>query len=81
MEEKQTYCGMWVTRNGYIHHELFANGRYDEARGNNRSAYQGEYYIYENNIYYRDDTGFTADGIFIGKDELHHAGMIFFRQK
>lgn len=68
MEEKQTYCGMWVTRNGYIHHELFANWRYEKARGNNRSVYQGEY-----NIYYRDDTGFTSDGIFISKDELHHA--------
>ena len=43
--EPQThgYVGMWVTDNGDIRHELLDNGRYDEARGDRESAYQGRY--------------------------------------
>ena len=33
------YTGMWVTQDGYIRHHLLPNGRYDEARGNHKSAY------------------------------------------
>jgi hypothetical protein len=39
------YTGMWVTRDGHIRQELLPNGRYDEARGSRRSAYQGRYEV------------------------------------
>lgn len=71
------YVGMWVTADGYIRHELLPNGRYDEARGDRKSAYQGSYTIEGNHIEYVDDTGFTADGDF--KDGvLYHAGMVLY---
>jgi len=73
------YAGMWVTRDGYIRHELLPNGRYDEARGKRTSAYQGSYRVTGNHIDYADDTGFTADGEF--RDGiLYHAGMVLFRE-
>lgn len=75
------YVGMWVTPDGVIRQELLANGRYDEARGSRKSAYQGRYEIRGKEIFYWDDTGFTADGIFVSDDELHHGGMIFRREK
>ena len=79
--QSNTYVGMWVTADGRIRQELLPNGRYDEARGTRRSAYQGRYEIKGNEIDYWDDTGFTADGTFVSKDELHHGGMVFFREK
>jgi hypothetical protein len=75
------YLGMWVTGDGRIRQELLPNGRYDEARGNRRSAYQGRYQVTDNYIYYWDDTGFTADGTFVEDDVLHHGGMVFYREK
>ena len=74
------YVGMWVTADGHIRHELLPNGRYDEARGGRKSAYQGRYTITGNHIDYIDDTGFTADGDFID-GVLHHAGMLLTRAK
>lgn len=74
------YVGMWVTEDGHIQHQLLANGRYDEARGNRKSAYLGRYEIRGNHIDYWDDTGFTADGDFVDRDTLHHAGMILRRR-
>lgn len=74
------YVGMWITGDGRIRQELLANGRYDEARGERRSAYQGRYEVKGNQIDYWDDTGFTADGVFVDRDTLHHGGMIFFRE-
>lgn len=73
------YVGMWVTDDGRVRHELLANGRYDEARGNRESAYQGNYRLTGNHIDYVDDTGFTADGEFID-DVLYHGGMVLRRQ-
>ena len=73
------YLGMWVTKDGHIRQELLPNGRYDEARGTRRSAYQGRYEIRGNTIEYWDDTGFTADGEFVD-DVLHHGGMLFYRE-
>ncbi|UPK41202.1 Atu4866 domain-containing protein [Paenibacillus pabuli] len=74
------YVGMWVTKDGYVQHELLSNGRYDEARGNRKSAYQGRYSITGDYIKYVDDTGFTADGFF--KDSvLYHGGMVFYRKE
>jgi len=71
------YVGMWVTADRYIRHELLPNGRYDEARGNRKCAYQGKYTIEGNHIEYVDDTGFTADGDFID-GVLYHAGMVLY---
>ncbi len=75
------YVGMWVTPDGRIRHELLPNGRYDEARGTRESAYRGRYEVSGNRIEYWDDTGFTADGVFVSPDVLHHGGMIFHRRK
>jgi hypothetical protein len=74
------YVGMWVTVDGYIRHELLSNGRYDEARGDRKSAYQGRYIIEGDHIEYVDDTGFTADGDFID-GVLYHAGMILYLEE
>jgi len=79
-EKKQSYVGMWVTDDGYIRHELLPNGRYDEARGNRKSAYQGNYTITGNHIEYVDDTGFHADGDFIN-GVLYHASMVLRREE
>jgi Agrobacterium tumefaciens protein Atu4866 len=78
--QSHAYVGMWITADGHIRHNLLPNGRYDEARGNRESAYQGRYEIRGNHIFYWDDTGFTADGEFID-GVLHHAGMILYRKE
>gem|GEM_PF-997192 len=80
MEQTKDYIGMWVTKDGYIRQELLPNNRYDEARGNRKSAYQGSYKVTGNYIYYKDDTGFTADGQFVDENTLHHGGYIFYRE-
>lgn len=74
------YIGMWVTGDGHVRQELLSNGRYDEARGTRKSAYQGRYEVKGNHIDYWDDTGFTADGEFVD-GVLYHGGMIFYREK
>lgn len=80
METKEQFTGMWVTKDGYIRHELLPDGRYDEARGNRKSAWQGSYTITDNHIDYKDDTGFTANGDF--KDGvLYHAGYVFYKEE
>ena len=75
------YLGMWVTGDGRIRQQLLPNGRYDEARGSRKSAYQGRYAVSGSHIDYWDDTGFTADGTFVENDVLHHGGMVFYREK
>ena len=79
--EQHPYVGMWVTGDGHVRQELLPNGRYDEARGARQSAYQGRYEVNGTMIYYWDDTGFEADGEFVNDNELHHGGMIFFREQ
>ena len=79
MTASHPYVGMWITVDGRVRHELLPNGRYDEARGNRESAYQGRYEVTGTRIEYWDDTGFTADGDFIS-GVLHHGGMILRRQ-
>jgi hypothetical protein len=74
------YSGMWVTKDGYIRHELLLNNRYDEARGDRERAYQGRYEITGNRINYWDDTGFTADGEF-RDGVLYHGGYVFYRER
>ncbi|MDB5488638.1 MAG: hypothetical protein JWQ58_2353 [Reyranella sp.] len=80
-QQTHPYVGMWVTADGRIRHNLLPNNRYDEARGTRESAYRGRYEVQGNRIEYWDDTGFTADGIFIDESTLHHGGMVFYRQK
>ncbi|SFB64136.1 protein Atu4866 [Rhizobium sp. NFR07] len=79
--QNHPYLGMWVTGDGRIRQELLPTGRYDEARGTRRSAYQGRYLVTGSHIDYWDDTGFTADGTFVDNDTLHHGGMVFYREK
>ena len=74
------YTGIWVTADGHIRHELLPNGRYDEARGSKKSAYQGSYFIEGIHIEYVDDTGFTADGDFTD-GVLYHAGMVLYLEE
>ncbi|EDM36940.1 hypothetical protein PBAL39_18739 [Pedobacter sp. BAL39] len=79
IEETKDYIGMWVTEDGFVRHELLPEGRYDEARGNRQSAYQGDYWVTGDHIEYKDDTGFVADGDF--RDGiLYHGGMIFHKE-
>ena len=77
---QQSYVGMWVTQDGRIRHELLPNGRYDEARGPKKSAYQGRYVLTGSHIDYVDDTGFKADGDF-RDGVLYHAGMVLYREE
>jgi len=76
--DNHSYVGIWVTADGYIRHELLPGGRYDEARGKRKSAYQGRYVMTGNHIDYIDDTGFAADGDFVD-GILYHAGMVLRR--
>lgn len=84
IKEKQMaehpYLGTWVTDDSHVRHELLPNGRYEEARGNRQSAYQGRYEVTGKHIEYWDDTGFTADGDFVDENTLHHGGMILRRR-
>ena len=73
------YVGLWVTEDGRVRHELLPNGRYDEARGDRESAYQGRYEVTGDHIEYWDDTGFTADGDF-RDGVLYHGGMVLRRE-
>ena len=71
-----TRIGMWTDENDFVRQELLPDGRYDEARGDRPSAYQGQYWINGNRIDYLDDLGFWAYGEFSG-DKLLHAGYRF----
>ncbi|MFH0518599.1 Atu4866 domain-containing protein [Streptomyces sp. M41] len=73
------FLGMWIDDNDFVRQELLPDGRYDEARGNRRSAYQGRYWITGNRIDYLDDLGFWAFGEF-RDGSLHHAGYRFTRR-
>ncbi|EHR62294.1 Atu4866 domain-containing protein [Saccharomonospora cyanea] len=70
--------GVWIDREGFLHQELTADGRYDETRGGRPHAYQGRFWIDGDRIDYLDDLGFWAYGQFEG-DELHHAGYVMKR--
>lgn len=67
------YIGLWVDENDFLRQELLSNGRYDEARGDRTSAYQGRYWIDGTRIEYLDDLGFWAYGEF-HDGVLDHAG-------
>lgn len=74
--ESSKYQGMWVDENDFVRQELLPNGRYDEARGDRKSAFQGKYWITGNRIDYLDDLGFWAFGEF-NDGRLDHAGYRF----
>ncbi|WP_149204390.1 Atu4866 domain-containing protein [Actinotalea subterranea] len=71
--------GLWCTADGHVRQELRADGRYVEARGAREAAYTGRYEIDGDRIEYWDDSGFTADGVFVA-GVLHHAGMVMRRR-
>ncbi len=71
--------GMWVTADGHIRQELRADGRYDEARGDRRSAYTGRYTVTGSHLDYVDDTGFTATGD-IRDGVLYHEHLVLYRE-
>lgn len=63
-QQAHPYAGMWVTVDGSIRHNLLPNGRYDEARGNRESAYQGRYEV-------------RGDDVFLlGRHRLHRRRQI-----
>jgi len=76
-------CGMWVTADGHIRQELLPDGRYDEARGERRSAYTGSYVVTPRpdgpHLDYRDDLGFTATGD-IRDGVLFHEHLVLYRE-
>ncbi|MFH8588524.1 Atu4866 domain-containing protein [Streptomyces celluloflavus] len=72
--------GMWVTTDGHIRQELRADGRYDEARGNCRSAYTGCYTVTGSHLDYVDDTGFTATGD-IRDGVLFHEHLVLHKEE
>ncbi|MFF0585120.1 Atu4866 domain-containing protein [Streptomyces sp. NPDC003781] len=59
--------------------ELLPDGRYDEARGDQRSAYTGRYTVTGNHLDYVDDTGFTATGD-LRDGVLHHEHLVLYRE-
>ncbi|WP_328862879.1 Atu4866 domain-containing protein [Streptomyces sp. NBC_00306] len=73
------FTGMWVDEEDFVRQELLPNGRYDEARGDRPSAYQGRYWVSGTRIDYLDDLGFWAFGEF-HDGTLHHAGYRFTRR-
>ncbi|WP_433859767.1 Atu4866 domain-containing protein [Streptomyces kronopolitis] len=72
--------GMWVTEDGHIRQELLPDGRYDEARGERRSAYTGRYTVTGSHLDYVDDTGFTATGDIRG-GVLYHEHLVLHREQ
>jgi hypothetical protein len=68
-----------MTADGFIRQELLPDGRYDEARGNRRSAYTGSYTVTGNHIDYVDDTGFTATGD-VRDGVLFHEHLVLYRE-
>ncbi|MFB7600347.1 Atu4866 domain-containing protein [Streptomyces sp. NPDC056160] len=76
---KADVVGMWVTAGGHIRQELLPDGRYDEARGDRRSAYTGRYTVTGDHLDYVDDTGFTATGD-IRDGVLHHEHLVLYRE-
>lgn len=80
-EMTHPYVGTWVTADGYVRHNLLPDYRYDEARGTHESAYRGRYEVTGTRIEYWDDTGFTADDVFVDENTLHHGGMILYRRR
>ncbi|MFE7815085.1 Atu4866 domain-containing protein [Streptomyces sp. NPDC057433] len=77
--DPHAYVGMWVTADGFIRQELLPNGRYDEARGNRRSAYTGRYTVTGSHLDYVDDTGFTATGD-VRDGVLLHEHLVLYRE-
>ncbi|MGV9966947.1 Atu4866 domain-containing protein [Streptomyces olivaceus] len=73
-------AGTWVTADGYIRQQLLPNGRYDEARGDRRSAYTGRYTVTGSHLDYVDDTGFTATGD-IRDGVLYHEHLVLYREQ
>ncbi|GGL53104.1 hypothetical protein GCM10010095_42480 [Streptomyces anthocyanicus] len=78
--ENADVVGTWVTADGHIRQELLPDGRYDEARGDRRSAYTGRYTVTGDHLDYVDDTGFTATGD-LRDGVLHHEQLVLYREE
>ncbi|MGA5444736.1 Atu4866 domain-containing protein [Streptomyces griseoincarnatus] len=52
-----------MTRTGFLHQELTADGRYDETRGGRTHAHQGRFWIDGDRVDYLDDLGFRRTGV------------------
>ena len=80
LPKDRSKVGMWIDENDFLRQELLPDGRYDEARGDRPSAYQGQYWVTGSKILYLDDLGFWAFGEF--RDNiLYHAGYRLSRSK
>lgn len=75
----QELAGRWVSADGYIRQELFADGHYKEAKGNSTVERSGRFEICGNNIKYLNDSGNTVSGNF-SKNMLYHEGHILYRE-
>lgn len=76
--DSHPYVGLWATSDGRIRQRLLPDGRYTEARGEVEDAYTGAYQVEGDLVFYQDDSGFSADGVF-RRDVLYHAGMVMYR--
>lgn len=72
-------AGRWVSMDGYIRQELFADGHYAETLGNNEFARSGKFQVCGNSITYVDENGNTVSGNF-SKNMLYHNGHILYRE-
>ncbi|MFJ3219631.1 Atu4866 domain-containing protein [Kitasatospora sp. NPDC086801] len=79
-KDEADVVGMWVTADGRIRQELRADGRYDEARDDRRSAYTGRYTVTGRHLDYVDDSGFTATGD-IRDGVLYHEHLVLHREE
>ncbi|WP_375000933.1 Atu4866 domain-containing protein [Aeromicrobium sp. CTD01-1L150] len=74
-----TWVGTWEDPARGLEQHLLPDGRYSETRGGRADAYTGRYWVHEDRITYRDDSGFWAFGE-LQDSVLHHAGFMMTRR-
>ena len=74
---QQQHVGRWVTRDGYIKKELFADGKFDEARGERKNISGGNYTIKGNKIIYSNGNGHRAEAD-LSNGLMYERGYIFY---
>ncbi|MEH6705696.1 MAG: Atu4866 domain-containing protein [Galbibacter orientalis] len=79
MIETKGCIRMWATKGETLATNYYPNNCYDEARGDKKTVYQGDYHIMGNHIDYKDDTGFTVDGEY-RNGILYHSGMVLYKE-
>lgn len=79
VEDDAPQLGLWCDERSFLRRQwLLPGGRYDEARGERKSAYRGRYWIDGDRIDYLEDKGFWAFSVFV-KNWLEHTGYILRR--